>query len=204
MPKIEFAIKEAIDRGARRHTRQVATPLRREVRRLRQLVAGFRKDLAALKATAAQWARLVDQTPWTAAVSDEAAKAALLSARLVRKLQTRLGLSQAALGRLVGVTGAAVVEWGARTDEAVRRAAEGGRRAPGARAPGRQAPPGPDAEAGGAARTASGSLSATASSPGVSTATNANTENSSRGVGQVSGVDQPGPTPEPGALRDSG
>ena len=111
MPKIEFAIKEAIDRGARRHTRLVATPLRREVRRLRQLVAGFRKDLAALEATAAQWARLVDQTPWTAAVSDEAAKAALLSARLVRKLQTRLGLSQAALGRLVGVTGAAVVEW---------------------------------------------------------------------------------------------
>ena len=44
-------------------------------------------------------------------MSDEAAKAARLSARLIRKLRTRLGLSQAALGRLVGVTNAAVVAW---------------------------------------------------------------------------------------------
>jgi len=111
MPKIEAAIKEAIDRGARRRIRQVATPLRREVRRLRQLVAGFRKDLAGLKATAAQWERTADQRPWTATVSDEAAKAARLSGRLIQKLRTRLGLSQAALGRLGGASGTAVVEW---------------------------------------------------------------------------------------------
>jgi DNA-binding transcriptional regulator YiaG len=111
MPKIEAAIKDAIDRRARRHIHQVATPLRREVRRLRQLVAGIRMDLIALKATAAQWERVADQTPWTATVSDEAAAAARLSGRLIRTLRTRLGLSQAALGRLVGVTGAAVVEW---------------------------------------------------------------------------------------------
>src|SRR5437667_8756220 len=111
MPKIEVAIKEAIDRGARRHIRQVVAPLRREIRRLRQLVAGLRKDVTGLKTTAAQWERVADQRPWTATVSDEAAKAARLSAGLIRKLRTRLGLSQAALGRLVGVTGAAVVEW---------------------------------------------------------------------------------------------
>jgi DNA-binding transcriptional regulator YiaG len=111
MPKIELAIKEAIDRRARQHIRRVAMPLRREVRRLRQLVAGFRKDLATLKVTAAWWERVAGQTPWTATVSDEAATAARLSAGLIRKLRTRLGLSQAALGRLVGVSGAAVVEW---------------------------------------------------------------------------------------------
>src|SRR5207248_1711306 len=110
-PKIELAIKAAIDRGARRHIRQVATPLRREVRRLRQLVAGLRKDVTGLKATAGQWERMADERPWTARVSDEAAKAARLSGRLIRTLRTRLGLSQAALGRLVGVTGTAVVEW---------------------------------------------------------------------------------------------
>ena len=111
MPKIEVAIKEAIDRGGRHHIRQVATPMRREVRRLRQLVAGLRKDVTGLKATAAQWERVADQRPWMATVSDEAATAARLSAGLIRKLRTRLGLSQAALGRLVGVTGTAVVEW---------------------------------------------------------------------------------------------
>src|SRR5438132_11711736 len=107
MPKIEVAIKEAIDRGARRHVRRVATPMRREVRRLRQLVAGLRKDVTALKATAAQWERMADQRSWTAAVSDEAAKAARLSARLIRTLRTRLGLSRADLRRLGGTTGAA-------------------------------------------------------------------------------------------------
>jgi DNA-binding transcriptional regulator YiaG len=111
MPKIEAAIKDAIDRRARRHIRQVAAPLRREVRRLRQLLAAFRQGLIALKATAAQWGRVAGQTPWTARVSDEAAAAARLSGLLIRTLRTRLGLSQAALGRLVGVTGAAVVEW---------------------------------------------------------------------------------------------
>jgi hypothetical protein len=58
MPKIEAAIKDAIDRRARRHIRQVAARLRREVRRLRQLLAAFRQGLIALKATAAQWGRV--------------------------------------------------------------------------------------------------------------------------------------------------
>ena len=39
MPKMERAIKDAIQRGARREIRLVATPLRREVRRLRHTVA---------------------------------------------------------------------------------------------------------------------------------------------------------------------
>ena len=75
------------------------------------VIGDFRKDLTALKATAAQWDRMADQRPWMATVSDDAVKAARLSARLIRKLRTRLGLSQAALARLIGVTNAAVVAW---------------------------------------------------------------------------------------------
>ena len=52
MPKIEIAIKDAIRRGAGRQIRQATIPLRREVRRLRRIVASLRKDLIALKATA--------------------------------------------------------------------------------------------------------------------------------------------------------
>ena len=54
MRKIEIAIK-APSTGEPGVTSARCPPLRREVRRLRQLVAGFRNDLAALKATAAQW-----------------------------------------------------------------------------------------------------------------------------------------------------
>ena len=111
MPKIELAIKEVIHRGAGRQIRQATTPLRRAVRRLRQVVAQLRRDLTTLRATAAQWERSAQQTPWTAMVSDAAVKAARLSAGVIRKLRARLGLSQAAVARLVGVTGTAVVQW---------------------------------------------------------------------------------------------
>jgi DNA-binding transcriptional regulator YiaG len=111
MPPIELAIKDAIHRGAGRQIRRATTPLRREVRRLRHLVVELRREMTNLKAIAAQWQRTVAATPWTATVSDEAAKAARLSGGLIQKLRTRFGLSQAALARLLGVTGAAVVAW---------------------------------------------------------------------------------------------
>jgi len=109
--KIELAIKDAIHRGARRQLRLVTVPLRREVRRLRRMVSGLRRDVAALKDVASTWERAARATPWTAQVSEEAVKAARLSAGLIKKLRTRLGLSQAALARLAGVSPGAVVHW---------------------------------------------------------------------------------------------
>jgi len=44
-------------------------------------------------------------------VSEEEAKAARLSLRLIESLRRRLGLSQTALARLVGVSAAAVAHW---------------------------------------------------------------------------------------------
>lgn len=104
MAKIEAAIRDAIARGARRHIRQVAAPLRRETRRLRQLVRQLRADVTALRAKAeAQAAR--------PQVSEAEARAARLSPRLIRTLRARLALTQAQVARLVGVSGAAVVQW---------------------------------------------------------------------------------------------
>jgi DNA-binding transcriptional regulator YiaG len=111
VPKIELAIRDAIQRGAGRQIRVVATPIRREVRRLSHAVATLRRDLTVLRATAAQWERVVEQTPWFSTVSDEAVNAARFSPRLIQTLRTRLGLSQAALARLVGISGTAVVAW---------------------------------------------------------------------------------------------
>jgi DNA-binding transcriptional regulator YiaG len=111
VPRIELAIKDAIQRGTRRQIRLVAAPVRREVRRLRRTVAHLRTDLTRLRTIAAQWERVARQAPWPPTVTDEAAKAARLSPRLIQTLRARLGLSQAALARLVGVTGAAVTHW---------------------------------------------------------------------------------------------
>jgi DNA-binding transcriptional regulator YiaG len=109
--KIEAAIKEAVLRGARRQVRSVTGPVRREVRRLRHLVAQLRRDVSALRDVATQWQRAARATPWQPAVTDSEMREARLSPRLVRKLRVRLGLSQSALARLVGVSAASVVQW---------------------------------------------------------------------------------------------
>jgi DNA-binding transcriptional regulator YiaG len=111
LAKIEMAIKDAIARGARKQIRSVATPLRRDVRRLRQAVRELRGQLAALREVAARWAESHAGRGWQPAVSEEEARAARLSASLIRKLRGRLALSQAAVARLVGVSPAAVVQW---------------------------------------------------------------------------------------------
>jgi len=109
--KIEAAIKEAVLRGARRQVRSVTGPVRREVRRLRHLVAQLRRDVSALRDVATQWERMARATPWQPAVTEVELREARLSPGLVRKLRVRLGLSQSALARLVGVSAASVVQW---------------------------------------------------------------------------------------------
>lgn len=111
MAKIESAIKDAIARGARKQIRQATSPLRREVRRLRQAVRQLRTDVSAMREVAAQWQRTARAKPWSPEVSEQESKAARLSPRLIRKLRGRLGLSQARLARLVGVSAGAVVQW---------------------------------------------------------------------------------------------
>lgn len=111
MPKIENAIRDAIARGARKQLRQVVTPLRREVRRLRQALRQLRADVSGVRDVAAHWQRATRARPWRPEVSEQESKAARLSPRLIQKLRARLGLSQARLSRLVGVSAAAVVQW---------------------------------------------------------------------------------------------
>ena len=106
-----MAIRDAIARGARKQIRRAATPLRRDVRRLRQAVRELRAQFAALREVAARWEESHVGRGWQPAVSEEEARAARLSPRLIRKLRQRLALSQAAVARLVGVSPAAVVQW---------------------------------------------------------------------------------------------
>jgi ribosome-binding protein aMBF1 (putative translation factor) len=111
LAKIEVAIRDAIVRGARKQVRRAATPLRRDVRRLRQAVRELRAQLAKLRDVAVRWEESHAGRGWQPAVSEEEARAARLSPRLIRKLRQRLALSQAAIARLVGVSPAAVVQW---------------------------------------------------------------------------------------------
>jgi hypothetical protein len=111
MAQIEAVIREAIARGARRQVRRATGPLRREVRRLRATVRQLSRDLASMRVVADHWRRVSEPRGWIPSVSEADARAARLSPRLIRTLRTRLGLSQATLARLVGVSAGAVVQW---------------------------------------------------------------------------------------------
>ena len=102
MAKLEAAMREAIARGARRQVRVVLTPLRREVTRLQRRAMELRQALATLHRSAARWKRVLEAAPPMPPVSEEEAKSARLSPRLIRRLRKRLGLSQTALARLGG------------------------------------------------------------------------------------------------------
>ena len=65
----------------------------------------------ALRQSASGWKRVLEAAPRVPHVSEEDAKAARLSPRLIRSLRVRLGLSQSALARLVGVSAPAVAHW---------------------------------------------------------------------------------------------
>jgi len=109
--KLEAMIKEAIARGARRQVRGVVTPLRRDLLRLRKRVTELQATVMKLRRSAHGWKRLMAASPAIPQVSEEDAKTARLSPRLIQSLRRRLGLSQTALARLVGVSAPAVAHW---------------------------------------------------------------------------------------------
>jgi len=96
--KLEAAMKEASARGARKQVRHVVLPLRREVLRLRRKVREAQPWLTRLRQSAGGWERMMNAAPPVPAVSEEEAKVARLSPRLVLSLRTRLGLSPGAPG----------------------------------------------------------------------------------------------------------
>jgi len=79
--------------------------------RLRRKVLELNGILGSLTQTAANWERMQDGRPRVPPVSEEEVEAARLSPGLIQRLRRRLGLSQMALARVVGVSAPAVAHW---------------------------------------------------------------------------------------------
>ena len=112
MPNLAAILKIEISRLARRSTRPLYVPIKKDVAALKRAMAEQKRLVARL---ARDNARLVaDLNTRIAApprASDAEVKHARLSPRLIRSQRQRLALSQSAFGKLLGVSGPAVVAW---------------------------------------------------------------------------------------------
>jgi len=113
MPNIAKVLREEIQRLAKRQARAELRPVRRDNVRLKKIVADLRRQMAALKRTSRELVKKV--TPVVAVKETEraTARAAKLrpTSKSLKTLRTRLGLTQAQFGKLLGVSGQAVAQW---------------------------------------------------------------------------------------------
>lgn len=111
MGKMESIIKSEIVRLAKRETRKVSVPLKRDVQLLKKMVLEIRRTVQGLEQwKVAQQKQLAKREIQLEALPQEV-KISRFSPRLIRSLRQRLGISQKELAVLTGVTIGAVHMW---------------------------------------------------------------------------------------------
>jgi DNA-binding transcriptional regulator YiaG len=108
---MESVFRGEVIRLARKELRQVCVPLARDVRQLKRTVSRLTRTARTLERVAGEWSDQVTVAKSKLQASDDEMKISRLSAGLIRKLRTRLGLSQGELAARVGVSGVAVWSW---------------------------------------------------------------------------------------------
>jgi DNA-binding transcriptional regulator YiaG len=111
MGKLEQTLKSEITRLAKKQVRATCLPLARDVRQLRRTVSALRKTVAALARLGTEFQAERQAQRAKLAVASEEVKAARISPLLIKKLRSRLGITQGELATLVGVSHSAVCSW---------------------------------------------------------------------------------------------
>ena len=109
MGKIETTLKAEITRLSRRETKGLISKPVTELRRLRQRVGALEREIRAIKAARADEKTKTKIKAATETVVGE--QTVRMSPRLIRSVRNRLGISQAKLAKLVGVSTLAVGNW---------------------------------------------------------------------------------------------
>ena len=109
MAKIEGVIKSEIIRLAKREVRAVFRPLRREVWQMSTKLSNLSKGIASLNRMAKEL-HLEEAKPKLEATPEEI-KASRLTPERIRRIRSKLGISQRELGTLIGASLGAVLSW---------------------------------------------------------------------------------------------
>lgn len=111
MGKIETTLKSEIVRLTRRELRATVSPLAADVRRMKRTVSQLVRTTARLERAASAWDKQMSEQQAALKAPEEQVKAARFSPALIKKLRTRLGVTQAELAALLKVSGVAVWSW---------------------------------------------------------------------------------------------
>jgi len=111
MGKVETVLKAEIARLSRRETRRMMTKQVEELRRLRRRVVELTGEVHALKAARVEEQARLKMRAAAETVASGPGTTIRMTPRLIRSLRKRLGISQAELAKLVGVSTVAVGQW---------------------------------------------------------------------------------------------
>ena len=111
MGKVETIFKSEIVRLAKRETRKIGMPLRREVRMLKGTVSQLQKTVSLLERFAARQDKERASEKMGLQAAPEDVKGSRFSPRLILALRKRLGLTQKELATLARVTVGAIHQW---------------------------------------------------------------------------------------------
>jgi DNA-binding transcriptional regulator YiaG len=111
MGNIEQVIKSEIIRLAKKQLRATCGPLARDIRQLKRTVVELRRVVGPLKTLGAELQAQRMEEVARLQVAPEEVKVARISARLIKSLRMKLGVSQTELANLVGVSAGAVGFW---------------------------------------------------------------------------------------------
>jgi len=110
MPNIGTIFKQEISRLSRKEARKHTQPLRRAATQYRRDIAQLKRHAGKLQSELARLGRQVGGIA-SPPISDGEAEGVRFTAKGVRSHRARLGISAAAYGKLIGVTGHTVYKW---------------------------------------------------------------------------------------------
>jgi DNA-binding transcriptional regulator YiaG len=115
MPNIAQVLKDETQRLARKEVRAATVPLKKDVAALKRTAADLKRRLTALEREYGQMIAVVKRGKTSSVkVADEEVGSARITAKMIKSLRSRLGISQADLAALLGVGANSVYLWEAK------------------------------------------------------------------------------------------
>ena len=112
MPNIQQVLKAEIQRIARKEIKAAIADLKKTNTFLRRVAADHKRRIAQLEKDNRRLLRQATKTEEkVTAIPDTEVEKARITAKMVKSIRERLGISQAAFGKLVGVNRLTVYQW---------------------------------------------------------------------------------------------